>query len=121
MHRHIKDQLADYETLEHSQRQAELMADRYNGTEHESELDELRMAMALSASSAPTTSEDEELERVLALSREELERVVTPVEGGLWTHEIFKQPATGHPGEIRDESDDDEVFRRVIELLLHDH
>lgn len=121
MHRHIKDQLEDYDTLEDTRRRAELMADRYNGTELDSELEELRMAMALSASSVPDTSEDDELERALLLSREDLEPVATPVEGSLRSHELFKQPATGHPGEPIEESDDDEVLRQVMELLLTDH
>ncbi|PSK37670.1 hypothetical protein C7M61_003377 [Candidozyma pseudohaemuli] len=118
MHRHIKAQLDDYDTLEDSRRRAELMADRYNGTELESEAEELRMAMALSASSVPDTSEDDDLERALALSREELERV-TPLEGTLRSHELFKQPATGHPGEPIEESDDD-ILRQVIEISLTD-
>lgn len=120
MHQQIKSQLEDYETLENARRQAELMADRYNGTELDSELEELRVAMALSASSVPETSEDDELERALALSREELQQA-TPLEGSLRSHELFKQPATGHPGEPMEESDEDEVLRQVIELLLTDH
>lgn len=118
MHRHIRDQLDDYDTLEDSRRRAELMADRYNGTELESEAEEMRLAMALSASHAAEASEDDELERALALSREELEQA-TPLEGLLRSHELFKQPATGHPGEPSEENEDD-ILRQVIAILLTD-
>lgn len=71
LHRHIKAQIDDYDSQEHIRHTQEKLADKYNGTNFESEQDELRMAMALSAS---CTNTEDDLERALALLRQESER-----------------------------------------------
>ena len=70
---HIKSQMADYNELEHQKLQEDLLADKYNGVKYDDEQDELRMALAMSASCANDNSNakfseaDEDLATALAL------------------------------------------------------
>lgn len=102
MHQHIKSQISDYDTLEHAKQELEKMADKYNGTSFQSEQDELRVAMALSAS---CTEPDDDLELAIALS----ERESTTDLG------LFEAPDE-HPDE-----EEEEILRRVLELLMIEH
>lgn len=92
---HIRLQIDDYDLHQHMLQERETMADKYNGTGFDTEQEELRMAMALSASySETTTTPEDELEEILRIS--EL-------------------------ANIEREGAEDEVLRRVLELLMVDH
>lgn len=104
-HRHIRAQMDEYDLHEHQRKSEDLIADKYNGTAFDSEQEELRVAMALSASSAPR---DEEFEQALAISQQEAE--------GERLADALDSRSTGSLS-----MDDDEVLRRVMELLLMEH
>lgn len=67
---HIKTQLEEYDELQFKSDQAAALVDKFNGTTFDSEQEELRVAMALSASSINV--EDTDLEKALALLREDI-------------------------------------------------
>lgn len=164
--RHIKAQIDDYDSQEHIRREQERMADKYNGTNFESEQDELRMAMALSASCTNTEEDlekalallqaetlrsaelqdeesdemDEDLRMALALSEQESSVASFNYSGFASENDGPKEgssrsqpaPSRNHnQGQIHSHSQhdlensanesDDEVLRRVLELLLVEH
>lgn len=125
---HIKTQLDEYQELEHNKHQAAVLADKFNGTTFESEQEELRVAMALSASTLNV--EDSDLAMALALLREDLSH---PQMGRLhelddWSREhnftsSFEVEAqTGSSKELKSNSDpyssEDETLQRVLKLSL---
>lgn len=139
----IRAQMDDWDLHQHHQRQSEARADRFNGTAFESEQDELRVAMALSASynhhenaTTPETDDDAEL----ALALEMLRQAQTPDAGAHeewaeladleWALEMLRPalaardragvPDTFHRADSASE-DEDELLRRALELLLVEH
>lgn len=75
MHRHIQAQIDDYDSLQHSQIRLERMADKYNGTRFDSEQEEWRVALALSASYANNEEGLDDLEKVIALLQTDVSNV----------------------------------------------
>lgn len=129
--RHIKAQVEDYDEQQHLKAQSELMADKYNGIDFEDEQDELRVALALSASCTASNDEetredgfsagatstepsetdtfDRDLQQALALSEQESrERIF----GG------FQSPLVEglSRSEVEPSESEDEILRRVLEL-----
>lgn len=139
---HIKAQVEEYERQEHHRKEASFIADKYNGTEFDSEQEELRMAMALSVSSAP---QDDEFERALALSQQEAERqeaerrnndyydedleaVLAMTEPQSSEASSWTEPTEGSlrslestVRSVESTDDDEEILRKVMELLLLEH
>jgi len=76
MHRHIQAQIDDYDSLQHSEFELERMADKYNGTRFDSEQEEWRVALALSASYANNEESLDELERVIELLQTDVSNVL---------------------------------------------
>lgn len=105
----IRTQLDDWAALRHAEAERARLADKYNGTDYVSEDDELRTAMALSASDA--SGEDAELLAALALLRQD--------ELSPWQTLVSPEgtSALAHGGE----DDEEEILRRVLELLLLEH
>lgn len=66
----IRAQMDDWDLSQHHQHQSEMRADKFNGTAYESEQDELRMAMALSASYHHRAEDDDELALALEMLRQ---------------------------------------------------
>lgn len=124
MYRHIKAQMEDYDSQRHQKWQQERMADKYNGTRFTSEQEELRVAMALSASCTEEQTEDEELKMAIALSeRESTEFSVGSLREGRLRDFEDNEEEKGEDAEVDDGLDEEErdVLRRVLELLLVDH
>ena len=117
---HIKTQLEEYDELEQSRLDAEIRADKFNGTAFDSEQEELRVALALSASTMD--AQDEELERALALLREEVE-LSEQVED--WTGEWgsgVSEPSLqmGSSRTLKHAETEDEILQRVLRLSMLD-
>ncbi|RKP32436.1 hypothetical protein METBISCDRAFT_25673 [Metschnikowia bicuspidata] len=117
---HIKTQLEEYDELEQSRLDAEIRVDKFNGTAFDSEQEELRVALALSASTMD--AQDEELERALALLREEVE-LSEQVED--WTGEWgsgVSEPSLqmGSSRTLKHAETEDEILQRVLRLSMLD-
>lgn len=122
---HIKNQLDEYTELEHHKEVQAQLADKFNGTTFESEQEELRVAMALSASTVDV--EDSDFERVLALLRED---VASPMSHQIEMVEDWEspEPATYNVGSSRAlesaadaEELEDEILQRVLKLSMLEH
>lgn len=117
----IKDQLDDYDLEEYQNHQLGEMFDKYNGADLTSE-DELTMAIALSESSHTKSAEDEELEKILELSRQQVEPPQEPQEPrrepqvaqSQIESQLHLQP------EMAAKNQEEEELRRVMELSLID-
>lgn len=157
MHRHIQTQIDDYDSLRHSQLELERRADKYNGTRFDSEQEEWRVALALSASAANEEGQDE-LERVIALLQTDVSNVqeedsmdedlrlalaLSEAESfGRETSEIESPATEGTSSQLLRQNHGDaqsqqsgpgfqspngvsdtneEILRRVLELLLIEH
>lgn len=132
----IRAQMHEYDALEHQQQQQERLADKYNGTSFESEQEELRIAMALSASCAENGDSDEELQKALALLEQASEEPDDELSAALalsardrheQIHGLAEQnegsssfESTPAPAELHEESDD-ELLQRVLRLSLLEH
>lgn len=73
INRQISDGIDEYDRELYNRRQEEALVDKYNGNDFDED-EELRVALALSASQ-PVAASDEDLERALAASREESQSV----------------------------------------------
>lgn len=150
MKNRIKAQMDDYNVQENMRHEQELLADKYNGTQFESEQEELRMAMTLSASYANTEEDlqrvlvslrtdvsnllehdmDDDLRLALALSEQEsavasdrysqVESPASGVDSRRQSHGPSPELSRAGSGEIEgvNDDDDDEILRRVLELLV---
>lgn len=153
MHRHIRAQMDEYDAQEHVRRERERMFDKYNGTNYDSEMEELRMAMALSESytdpdlerailllKEPSVAEDmdPDLQRALALSEQETTldgsgsskmrewELLSATASQSFEHGQTLQDSTtlGNTNTDKETTgydSDEEMLRRVLELLLVDH
>lgn len=117
----IKAQLNEYDELEHNKQQAADLADKFNGTAFDNELEELRVAMALSASTV--NEEDSELERALELLREDgLSSEPKPFEDEWEVYPLNMEPQVGTSGVLESKSNgynsEDEMLQKVLQLSL---
>lgn len=95
---HIKDQMEDYDIEEDTRRRKELLVDKYNGTKFEDEDEEMWIALAMSESYKPSTTDDESLRLAIELSK--LEAL--------------------HEQEVPEPELEEEQLRRILELSLLD-
>lgn len=137
MAQHIKSEIAEYDELEQSKMQREILADKYNGTEFDNEQEELRIALALSASVEDSAHDsDAELRAALeALARdcqapdlEDSDDLVAAIklsqmdaEGEVLSSGAREGSSRLHEDAVIGEDSEEETLRRVLRLSLADH
>lgn len=133
---HIKAQIEEYDAHQHQQQQQELMADKYNGTVFDDEQEELRVAIALSASYAHTRDDDllralalleqtdpeDELQEALALSASQNHIAIHGMS------ESFNEASgareglsSSEPTPTVSEDSEEEILQRVLKLSMLEH
>ncbi|GEQ69125.1 hypothetical protein JCM33374_g2796 [Metschnikowia sp. JCM 33374] len=151
LNQHIKSQMADYNEQEHQKLQQGLLVDKYNGVKFDNEQDELRVALALSAScngdgkdTGFIDGDDEDLAKAIALSQQcsgvgssindeddQLQEALALSE--LKTHqEIHGFGESENEGSSRfhqsnhlsyptEEDSEEEILKKILELSLIEH
>lgn len=124
---HIKAQLEEYDEHQFKSDQAVALADKFNGTAFDSEQEELRIAMALSASTVNV--EDADLEKALALLREDVTCLVEKLsDESIWkgeyeplSPEVDADIQVGTSSEFESVEvydSEEEILQRVLKLSM---